>query len=311
MTKDKAPLTRREFMRGTGGAVLGIAAGLQSVSCKADESEQTTTTTSSTSRPTTSRVVLIRNAGVVSEERTTNGPLIRQMLDDAVVALFDGQSPEECWREIIRPDDVVGIKTNVWQNLPTPPELNEAIRGRVLEAGVPEEDVAIADRGLVDNAVFQRSTALVNARPMRTHAWSGVGSLIKNYITFVPSPPDYHDDACADLAALWNLPVTRGKTRLNVLVMLTPQFHNVGPHHFDASYVWNYNGLIVSTDPVAADSTGLQIIQQKRRLVFGEERPLQPTAHHIALADTVHGLGNADPSKIELVRLGWEDDSLI
>jgi len=307
MTQDKAPLTRREFMKGTGGAVLGIAAGLSSVACGADESQQTTPTTT----PTTSRVVLIRNEEVISEAGTTNAQMVGQMLDDAVVALFDGQSPAECWREIIRPDDVVGIKTNVWPNLPTPPELNEAIRARVLEAGVAENDVATADRGLVDNEVFQRSTALVNTRPMRTHAWSGVGSLIKNYITFVPRPPDYHDDACANLATLWDLPVTRGKTRLNVLVMLTPQFHNVGPHHFDASYVWNYNGLIVSTDPVAADSTGLQIIQQKRRLVFGEERPIQPTAHHIALADTVHHLGNADPSNIELVRLGWEDDILI
>ena len=309
MTQDKARLTRREFMKGTGGAVLGIAAGLQSVSCKADESPQTEA--ASIVRPTTSRVVLIRNPEAMSEDGATNGQLIQEMLDDAVVALLDGENPAECWRGIIHPDDVVGIKTNVWPNLPTPPELNEALRDRVLEVGVSANDVAIADRGLVENEIFQRSTALVNTRPMRTHAWSGVGSLIKNYITFVPSPPDYHEDACADLATLWNLPVTRGKTRLNILVMLTPQFHNVGPHHFDASYVWNYGGLIVSTDPVAADSTGLRIIQQKRRLVFGEERPLQPTAHHIALADTVHHLGNADPNNIELIRLGWEDDILI
>ncbi|UCD25090.1 MAG: hypothetical protein JSW51_03970, partial [Gemmatimonadota bacterium] len=72
-----------------------------------------------------------------------------------------------------------------------------------------------------------------------------------------------------------------------------------------------YGGLVVSTDPVAADAVGLQIIQQKRRLEFGEDRPLQPTAHHIALADTEYGLGNADMSRIELVRLGWEEGSLI
>ncbi len=205
----------------------------------------------------------------------------------------------------------MGIKTNVWQFLPTPDELNQAIRSRVLQVGVQDDDIAIADRGLLRNQTFQRSTALVNARPMRTHAWSGVGSLIKNYITFVPRPSDYHYDACADLAALWDLPITRGKTRLNVLVMLTPQFHNVGPHHFDPSYVWPYGGLILSTDPVAADSVGLRIIQAKRQLAFGEDRPLQPTAHHIALADSVHHLGNADPSNIDLVRLGWDEDVLI
>ncbi len=305
MTQDSArtSLTRRDFMKGAGSAALGIAAGLPALSCNADAAQH--------ARPTRSRVVLIRNEAVVAEDGSIDAPIVQEMLDDAVTALFDRPSAGECWRQIIHPDDVVGIKTNVWQHLPTPEAVNQAIRTRVLETGVAEDNVAIADRGLVNNETFQRSTALVNTRPMRTHAWSGVGSLIKNYITFVPRPPDYHDDACASLAELWALPVTRGKTRLNVLVMLTPQFHNVGPHHFDESYVWDYNGLIVSTDPVAADSTGLRIIQQKRRLAFGEDRPLQPTAHHIALADTEYRLGNADPNNIDLIRLGWETGILI
>jgi hypothetical protein len=93
--------------------------------------------------------------------------------------------------------------------------------------------------------------------------------------------------------------------------MLTPQFHNIGPHHFDPAYVWPYRGLIVSTDPVAADAVGLRIIQQQRRRAFGAARPLRPTAHHIALADSEHHLGNADMSRIDLVRLGWEEDALI
>lgn len=303
MDRETPSLTRRDFMKGASGAALGIAAGFPAISCKSDEPQQTPTTTS--------RVVLIRNENVVAEGGAIDGQLIGQMLDEAMLRLFEMTDPTECWRSIINPDDIVGIKTNVWRFLPTPPEVNETLRARVLTAGVQPENIGTADRGLVENELFQNSTALINTRPMRTHAWSGVGSLIKNYITFVPRPPDYHDDACANLATLWDLPVTRGKTRLNVLVMLTPQFHNVGPHHFDASYVWNYGGLIVSTDPVAADSVGLRIIQQKRRLVFGEERPLQPTAHHIALADTVHHLGNADPNNVELIALGWSDDILL
>jgi hypothetical protein len=303
MDKDGVSLTRRDFMKGAGGAALGIAAGLPAISCKREEAQPVETSSS--------RVVLIRDENVVSEDGTLDAQILRQMLDEAVVTLFDGSSPVDCWRSIFRPDDVVGIKTNVWRFLPTPQEVNEAIRAGVLSAGVSENNIGTADWGVGENELFQRSTALVNTRPMRTHAWSGVGSLIKNYIMFVPEPSDYHGDACADLATIWDLPITRGKTRLNVLVMLTPQFHNVGPHHFDASYTWNYGGLIVSTDPVAADSTGLRIIQQKRRLAFGEERPLQPTAHHIALADTVHHLGNADPNNIELLRLGWETDVLI
>jgi hypothetical protein len=303
MEKDSTRLTRRDFMKGFGSAALGVAAGLPAVACAENEARP--------APPDRSKVVLIRNENVVMADGSFDARVLQQMLDEALVTLFELEDAAACWRQIVQPEDVVGIKTNVWPWLPTPPELNDAIRSGVLQAGVQDDDIATADRGLLQNDTFMRSTVLINTRPMRTHSWSGVGSLIKNYITFVPRPSDYHYNACGDLAALWDLPVTRGKTRLNVLVMLTPQFNNVGPHHFDPSYIWPYGGLIVSTDPVAADSFGLRIIQEKRRLVFGEDRPLQPTAHHIALADTVHHLGNADPGKIDLVKLGWEGDILI
>jgi hypothetical protein len=298
MAKDKSGLTRRDFMKGVGGALVGMAVGLPAPAC------------GTTSQPGKSRVVLIRNQNVVLGLRRNDGDLIQRMLDEAMVSLFGLDTPSDCWASIIRADDIVGIKTNVWRYLPTPPELEDAIRRGLLGAGVSEQNIAMDDRGVRRNDIFRRSTALINSRPMRTHAWSGVGSLIKNYIMF-DNPEDYHPDACASLAKVWDLPLTRGKTRLNVLVMLTPQFHNIGPHHFDEEYTWPYGGLIVATDPVAADAVGLRIIQQKRRLAFGEDRPLQPTAHHIALADTEYGLGNAGMDKIELVRLGWQEDSLI
>ncbi len=298
MAPYRSDLSRRDFMRGVGGALVGMAVGLPA------------TASGKTTQAGKSRVVLIRSQDVVLGLRENDPEVLQRMLDEAMMSLFGLDSPSECWRHILRPDDVVGIKTNVWSWLPTPPELEQAFRRGAVEVGVSDDDIAIDDRSVRGNDVFRRSTALINSRPMRTHAWSGVGSLIKNYIMF-DNPSDYHPDACASLAKVWDLPITRGKTRLNVLVMLTPQFHNLGPHHFDEAYTWPYGGLIVATDPVAADAVGLRIIQQKRRLVFGEDRPLQPTAHHIALADTEYGLGNASMDKIELVRLGWQEDSLI
>jgi len=258
----------------------------------------------------TSRVVLIRDEGAVAGDGAIDDGRIQEMMDQGMTALFGLDSPEACWRSIIKSEDVVGIKTNVWTNLPTPAAVEGAIRRGVMSAGVPEERIDSGDRDVLQREVFQNATALINSRPMRTHSWSGVGSLIKNYITF-DRPQDYHDDACADLAKLWELPMVKGKTRLNVLVMLTPQFHNIGPHHFDPSYTWPYRGLVLSTDPVAADAVGLRIIQAKRREAFGEDRPLQPTAHHIQLAETVHHLGVADMERIELVRLGWQGEELI
>ena len=93
--------------------------------------------------------------------------------------------------------------------------------------------------------------------------------------------------------------------------MLTPLFHGSGRHHFDKKYTWRYNGLLVGTDPVAVDATGLRILEARRQEYFGEFRPMKPPPHHIAFADIRHGLGISDPNKIELIKLGWQKDILI
>ncbi len=299
MTEKKKILTRRDFIRTSSCAVMGTMMGLPLVEKAAGQ----------TSRK--SRVVLIRNHGATTGYGSLNGKALVQMLDEAVTALFDARDVAAAWRQIIKPDDVVGIKSNVWGRLPTPDELETAITRRLLEAGVDGNNIAVDDRGVRRNLVFERSTALINIRPMRTHHWSGLGSLLKNYIMFVPQPWNYHGNACERLGAVWQQPHVTGKTRLNILVMLTPLFHGVGPHHFSRRYTWPYGGLIVSTDPVAADATGAQIIQAKRNEHFGRVRPISPRPLHIEAADTKFGLGNSQPERIELIKLGWDKDLLI
>lgn len=257
------------------------------------------------------RVILIRNKKVLDANNKVNTEVIQKMIDDAVKSLFETNNVQTAWKKIIKPTDVVGIKTNVWNYLHTPTELEQSVKNRIMGAGVPEENISIKDRGILNDPVFKKSTALINMRPMRTHYWSGVGSLIKNYIMFVEKPSDYHPDSCADLATIWNLPHVKNKTRLNVLVMLTPLFHSVGPHGFSSDYIWAYNGLIVGVDPVACDAVGLKIIELKRKEFFGEDKPLDPPAKHIALADTRHHLGTADLNKIELIKLGDKEGILI
>lgn len=258
-----------------------------------------------------SKVVLIRNHRVVKENGETDGEIINRMLDEAVVELTGRPTVRDAWLQILRPDDVLGIKTNVWARLRTPVELEQGIRRHAMDIGIREEDIGILDRGVINDPVFKRATALINVRPMRTHAWSGVGTLIKNYIMFTRRPSDMHPDSCADLASVWFYPQVKGKTRLNILVMLTPLFHGVGPHHFNRKYTWNYGGLLAGFDPVAVDATGVRIIQAKRREYFGEERPINPPPKHIMVADTKFGLGTADPARIDLVRLGYQENALI
>ena len=67
----------------------------------------------------------------------------------------------------------------------------------------------------------------------------------------------------------------------------------------------------MSTDPVAADATGAQIIKAKRNAFFGKESPISPPPLHIAAANAQFGLGNSHPDRIEIIKLGWEKDALI
>jgi hypothetical protein len=257
------------------------------------------------------RVVLIRNAEVLGSDGKVREEILQSMLDEAVRSLLGTKESLEAWQKLIKSSDIVGIKTNSWYRLPTPKELEAAIKRRLLDVGVAEENIDIDDRGVLQNPVFLKATALINVRPLRTHHWSGVGTCLKNYIQFVPNPSAYHDEGCSPLGKIWTYPIVKGKTRLNILSVLTPQFYGRGANFFDRRYVWPYNGLIVGTDPVAVDAIGAHLLQAKRVAFFGEDRALDVPPTHIMVADKTYRLGISDLSRIQLIKLGWADELLI
>jgi hypothetical protein len=290
-------ITRREFLRKTGAAAIVATAGMPLLA-------QGGVTKGA-------QVILIRNREVIATDGNLNPTILASMLDEAVVQLFDVKTPGEAWQLIFKPTDIVGIKTNVWKYLRTPPDLEQTMKARLKGVGVQEYNISINDHGVLSDPVFAKATALINVRPMRAHNWSGVGGCLKNYIMFTPNPSDFHPYSCIDLGAIWNLPIVKGKTRLNVLLMLTPQFNCLGPHHFDREFTWQYKGLLVGTDPVALDAVGLKIIEAKRRSFFKEESPMRPPVRHILAAEEKHGIGIADLNRIEIIRMGWKDGVLV
>jgi hypothetical protein len=233
------------------------------------------------------------------------------MLDQGVSTLLGETDPAQAWKRLIKPKDVVGIKSNEWSSLPTPRELEMAVQRRVLEAGVPQKNVSVDDRGVLNNRVFLSSTALINVRPLRTHHWSGIGGCIKNYIMFVPAPWLYHTDACSSLAKIWSKPIVKGKTRLNILSLIRTQFYGRGPHFFDRRFTSDYKGILIGTDPVALDAIGARLLQLQRVAYFTEDRPLDATPKHIFSADEEYKLGVGDLRRIEIIKLGWTEGSLI
>ncbi len=299
MKKSKKVITRRDFIRTSSLAAMGSLVGLPWAGRAAD------------GRTAKSRVVLIRDENLLDAAGTVQGGNLADMLDRAMQTLFETSDAFGAWQQVFDPQDIVGIKSNVWWHLPTPRALEKILQERLTAVGVKTQNISVDDRGVRRNSIFKKSTALINVRPMRTHDWSGLGTLLKNYIMFVPSPWIYHGNACETLGAIWHKPRVKEKTRLNILVMITPLFHGVGPHHFSRKYTWPYSGLIVSADPVAADATGAHIIQAKRNEYFGKPKPISPRPLHIEAADTKYGLGHSHPHRIELIKMGWEAGMLI
>jgi len=295
---EDAVITRRDFLRAAAGTAAAATLGGALLSGEA-RSEAT------------AKVVLIRHADVVGGDGTIRGEILQSMLDEAVRTLLETGEPVEAWRRLVKHSDIVGIKSNAWGRLPTPRELETAIKRRVLEAGVSEKNTAIDDRGVLSNPVFLKATALINVRPLRTHHWSGVATCLKNYVMFVPNPSDYHADGCSPLGRIWTYPIVKGKTRLNILSALTPQFYGRGAHFFDRRYVWPYKGLIVGTDPVAVDTIGAHLLQTKRIAYFGEDRALDVPPVHIAVADKTYRLGVSDLRRIRLIKSGWMEEALV
>ncbi len=291
----KNPLTRRDFLKGTTAAILGASLGFGQASSGAKKT----------------RVILIRHRDVLDENSAINPDVLQGMLDEAVMKLLDESDPVRAFARLVKPGETVGIKTNVWSYLPTPRELEAAIKRRLVDAGIAEDRIGLDDHTVRTNPLFVNATSLINVRPLRTHYLSGMSGCIKNYIMFAESQPALHPDSCADLGSVFKLPIVKGKTRLNILCALTPQFHGRGPHHFSRRYVWSYKGLIVGEDPVAVDTVGLRLIMAKRREILGKGQELPPVPKHIQLADTRHGIGTSDINAIELVKLGWSEDILV
>jgi len=299
MKESKRVITRRDFLRTSSCMAMGSLIALPLMGRAAD------------AKTDKSRVVLIRDESVMDGSGALRPGNLADMMDQAMITLFNTSNAAMAWRQLFDPVDVVGIKSNVWARLPTPRELENILQERLVAAGVKEQNISVDDRGVRQNPIFRNSTALINVRPMRTHHWSGLGTLLKNYIMFVSQPWIYHGNACEKLGAIWQKSHVKNKTRLNILVMMTPLFHGVGPHHYSKSYIWPYCGLVVSTDPVAADTIGAVIIQAKRNEYFAKERPISPRPLHIEAADTRYGLGNSRPARNELVKLGWEGGEVI
>ena len=93
-------VTRRDFIRGTAyagiGAAIGVKLGMERKPGKK------------------ARVILIRDENVFKKNGQINGDVIQQMLDRAIAAFLGENDAIKAWKQLVKPTETVGIKSNVW-----------------------------------------------------------------------------------------------------------------------------------------------------------------------------------------------------
>ena len=147
MSAKKRVITRRDFMRTGSRIVMGSFMGFPFIRNAAGQSH------------TKSRVVLIRDQNVTQGYGSLKADLLIDMLDQAVTKMLGASDPTSAWREIVKPTDIVGIKSNVWWGLSTPDALEDTLINRLMEAGVSKKNIAVDDRGVRKNPIFQHPTS--------------------------------------------------------------------------------------------------------------------------------------------------------
>ncbi len=285
--------TRRDFLRGTLGATLGVSLmGTKFV-------------TAGTKPAGASLVTLVRDRNAMDESNTINTEVLKTMLDQSVIKCTGQNTAKEAWRSLFKPEDTVGLVPTPHLN-PTHSEVVDAVKSSLIEAGIPKEKIVNAQGG---PAKPKACTALIAIPGLKAHWLTGIGTVMKNYIMYSGKPSHYHDANSAKLGEIWNLPFVKGKTRLVLVDALHP-LCDKGPQP-DPRYKWAYNGLIAGADPVAVDAVCLRIITEKRKAMRGEPWPLSPPPVCVESADKIYGLGTSDWNNIKVKNYGWEEELLL
>lgn len=290
---ERRAVTRRDFVRGTAGAAMGVS--LFGVGW----AEQ------ATRDPRSATVTLVRDQRALSAGHEVDVGVLREMLAETVTRVTGKANARDAWRALVTPEDLIGLVPTPHLN-PTHQEVVAAVRTALVDAGIPADRIRLAQGG---PEKAEACTALISLPALKAHWLTGIGTVLKNYIMYSGHPSHYHDENNDRLGEIWLLPHVKGKTRLVLVDALRP-LCDKGPQP-DPRYLWDYKGLIAGTDPVAVEAICLKIITAKREALRGEPWPLSPPPLCVQMADKRYGLGTCKMDEISLERAGWAEGALV
>jgi uncharacterized protein (DUF362 family) len=332
--KNGGKFSRRDFVINTAKAVAGMSA-LPLIGSKVFGAE-----TSVASGAKEARVVLVRSKTPIPRGNDAKA-VFKTMLDEGVKHIADGENIDKFWRGAFKPSDHVAIKINGFGFKGNrSPQLAEAICERLKGAGVKPENVVIyehSDDSLKQSGykinhsgpgfrcygtdfsgymekktksgacethftkILENCTALINMPTLKSHNMAGVTISLKNHYGSIDNPRDFHGNDCDPFIADINTAdIIRKKTRLVVCDAVKVLFTG-GPDWMPA-WTADFDGILISNDPVALDAVGYKIIRKLRKDSGIRPLPYNPEPKQIKTA-AKNGIGVADVNKIDFIQL--------
>jgi uncharacterized protein (DUF362 family) len=204
-----------------------------------------------------SKVVVARDPLLRRTGSSVDSNHLLKMLDRGMQALYTSDSPQEAWKKVVRPGEVIGLKVNglAGRGISTNVLLVEAICERLQEVGIAQKNIVIWDRLNTDleSSGFRIATGLDRIRSIGNDVlgyeedlaiYGSVGSRLAKTLTLV-----------CDVVI--NLPVLKDHSIAGVTIALKNLFgaiHNPNKYHLNVG------------DPYVADVNMLPSIRQKVRL---------------------------------------------
>jgi hypothetical protein len=275
--------------------------------------------------------VLVQHPKLVAGPKVHSG-LLAECLDAALAAFAETASGASAWRRLLRPGEVIGLKFNQSGSriIATSESVGEVIVRSLLNAGVPAKRIV----GIEAPAVLQSRFGIRTARPgysekltdfgsgrdqfaavledisalisvpfLKSHNIAGFTGSLKNLSHgLIKHPARFHGTNCspyiADIVA--SAPI---RTRLRLCIADGLRVVFDGGPDADLQGISDEGHLVVSTDLVAADAVGLQLVNRVRRDRHMAE--IGGGSSGLAYLDAAesNGLGNARPSAIDILNL--------
>jgi uncharacterized protein (DUF362 family) len=320
---------RREVLLAAAGAVASVTCGLgQSKAMPAASADR-------------ARVGVARDGNVVGADGGIDPAGAGTLLGRALARALGTFDAVAGLKRLFSPLDVVGIKVSclAGRGLSTHSELVDALVAKLVQAGVRADNIVVWDKsdsdlrrakytirrsgqgplyygtnddyedepieagavgGCLSRILTRKATAIVNVPILKDHDLAGISGALKSFYGAIHNPNKYHDNGCnpyvADLCAH---PSIRRKVRLTVFDALVPQCHG-GPAYVPA-HTWKLGAVFASLDAVAADTTAVRMIEEKRKELGMDSLAKAGRAPQWLAKAAQLGLGIGDAQRIDEV----------